>query len=263
MNKKSITVSGIDDKLIKETALSYVIAILLVLVSIAFIYPRFKDVESVKKKLETAAKKTRSVQTNLESLDQVSSLVPAADQEMLFEALPSVLNPGLLLNSIREVSQENQVSIMSYSLGGGDLEETDPNANVAEKSKSKKPKPQNAKSGELKIELVGTGSGLIAFMDQIERSLPMLSITDVQVSMLVEMIGGTVDQNQLKLAMALDYYYYPYKATGEKEMDKYLIKPEDIKLMSMLRDFRRPAEYMRNGIEINIPGGNPDIFDEN
>lgn len=266
MTKKgSININGIDDELIKQTTLTYLAAIFLVLVGYVFVWPRFADLMRIKANIKTAQDKSKEYQTSLGQLDNFKKVFTDYDRDLLYEAIPLSFDPGLILINIRNISQKLGVGIIEYDLSGGLVEK--PKDEKAEKSNTaatEKSKKVQSNMGENTIELKVSGStqALMDFMKSIEESTPLARISEVSVSTVSQIISGNYPLETVTLTMTIDYYNYPMVSVLGQDISKSLISEADLKVIEEIKTYRRVQKGSGTFGGVTIPGGNKNLFDE-
>jgi len=243
-----IPVEGIDEKLIRQTMLTYVIAILLVMVGIFFVLPKFNDLVVIKNEIKKNESKIKGMQQGLDVLDSLNKTITTGERELLEKALPSVYQLSIVLGGLRQLSQNLEVNVIDYVLEGGRL--TKEGENKEDKSWLKKTK--------LKLKVAGQTSAVMEFMKQVEETIPLSSITDVSVTTMARMLKDDPTKGMVSLSLEIEYYYLPLAAGEKYEVSKYLINEKDLAVLETLKRYQQP--YLDKAVKVE--GGNQDLFGE-
>ena len=215
---------GIDDKLIKETALTYLSLVLMVMVSVVFIYPRFDDLKISRYAMSTMQTKIDNLNKSLAALDEFREKVGKSGQDVLYQAIPVNFEPGVILSNLRLLSTKANVNISEYSLNGG-LVQNDGSKPVVRKGVS---------SSRLKIKVAGTPQSLLGFMKLVESSLPLGDIVEVSISEIARFMNEEVQDNVVNLTLTIEYYYLPMTDSGATDLSSSFINENEMSLLGQL-----------------------------
>lgn len=226
MTKKVLGVllpDWIEEGVLKGLVYSFLGLAAAILVSILFVWPRFSDLYREEKELKRLEK---SLSGLLRSVDSVQKFeVDLGEEELLplSLAVPKVFDPGLILSSLRQVSNSAGVIIESYELDKGTLEvETDE-------------KIDNLKKHKVKLKLVGDSGRLVRFIDLLNNSLPISVISDLSLSEVSKLFSL---QGLSQLEMELTYFEMGIPKASLEKLAEF--RDEDRQLLNEIVLYVRP-----------------------
>jgi len=213
--------SGADAELFKQSVLAYITAIFLGLIFLIFIFPKFSDLTVISNEVSNLRKKVNTMNKTLDALDSFKANVPESSINTVFKAIPLSFDPGYILLSLRKLAQDNKVSLTNYSLSGGKTIEED-----------KKVVKNNIGVARhlIKLEISGSPLNLISFVENLDKYLPVASVSNLSISEVSKILFKTTADS--KLSMELTYYHLPVSIDGKSSIEgKYL----DLKDLDMIR----------------------------
>ena len=214
--------AGADGELFKQTVLAYITAALLGIIFLIFVMPKFAELAIVTNEVSNLRKKVNTMNKTLDALDSFKSNVSEESIKSTFRAVPLSFDPGYILLSLRKIAQDNKVSIVNYSLSGGKTTEDDTK------------KPVTSKIGivrhTVKVEIAGSPINLISFVENLDKYLPVASVSNLSISEVSKILFKVTADS--KLSMELTYYHLPISVDGKSSIEgKYL----DLKDLDMIR----------------------------
>lgn len=254
MKKGNITSQMIDDKLLKETALSYVGVVFLIMIAVVFIWPHFSDMARIKDESQRAQKQVRDLEKSLSTLDKMEELISLENQDLLFKAVPENFEPGVILENLRVMSRQTGVVINDYSLSGGVL--------ASEKNDSGVRKADGLSSSKVILKVAGATPGLIQFIKSIEKSVPVANVQDVVVSEVSKFMDETINDEVLNMSMVINYYYFPAQPPLLAEVMTDEISADNLEIMKKLAVYQKPIFQSSGTTGMSIGGGNENLFGE-
>jgi len=170
----------------------------------------------------------------LQSLDKNTLLKQTASLESVFPSKKPVMS---LINSLKAVAQENNVSYAGIRLNPGEIENnTDDNKKLSNQGKES---GSNLENFYLNVNLVGTLDSIFSFVDQLDLTAPLVSINSLDIGSL----DTEEEESFVKASIGITVFYQappvnigaidtPLKEfSGEDEeafaiLDDYVIYPE-------------------------------------
>jgi len=252
-----IKIEGIGINLIHKTVLTYVAVIFMGMVFFIMFIPRLDSLKRIGREIEKQQTKRDDLRLSLSILDEFSSQVGRDGENLIFMTLPSEFDPGLVLADLRALSDEVGVVISSYSLTGGELSgektETDDNLGRGDVGTS-------LKRSSFSLGISGEPLALFAFIKALEENMPLVEMTDIQMSELSTAFFQT-DKNLINMSLGLNYFYLPYETVDKYNSLSELIDETDMMVFEGLKRFRKPVYGV--GVKgFEIPGGNQNLFGE-
>lgn len=214
--------SGADAELFKQSVLAYITAIFLGLIFLIFIFPKFADLTVVSNEVSNLRKKVNTMNKTLDALDSFKANVPESSINSVYKAIPLSFDPGYILLSLRKLAQDNKVSLTNYSLSGGKT--------IEEEKKPVKNSNIGVVRHLIKLEISGSPLNLISFVENLDKYLPVASVSNLSISEVSKILFKTTADS--KLSMELTYYHLPILVDGKSSIEgKYL----DLKDLDMIR----------------------------
>jgi len=260
--KFKFNIAGIDNELIKKTALTYIGVIFLGVVVALFVVPRIADLNLLRKNVDRESVKLGQVRESISVLDQFDIRVGESNVKLVETALPAGFDPGLILSELRSASNKHGVVITSYSLSGGEINSGESSEEVPGKVglEGGANNSQGVRLVEFDLVVSGPASNLISFMEGLEKTLPLTNVSEVEASEVTGVVKGSEGRNDVDLSLKLNYYYFPYQSVFGDDvitLDKYLIESDDLLLLTKLNSYSKPVKKQSGGIS---GGGNNNLF---
>lgn len=230
---------GANGQLVKQSVIAFLTAGFLLSLFVFFIAPRFSELVVESKKVKDLETKSSNLTKTLEALDSFFQNIGAPAKEGVYLAIPTKFDPGYILLSLRKLASENQVSLVRYSLSGGELKE------MAEK------KPVSGAVPHLvKVEISGISLNLINFVDSLDHYLPIASVADLSISEVSQVI--TSGSNDSRLTMSLNFYHLPLSLASSELLTGKLLSQKDIDNINSLIKYKRLGTF---STAIGLPAG--------
>lgn len=181
-------------KFIFERNKSYILPSVIMLISIVlflqFVIPQFKILLTVQEEAKQASLKLQTLKENLNVLTNTDEKSLDANLRILNLALPLNKDFSAILNSIYYASQKTGVSLGSFSLQIGDLEETQKNDDFP--------------SISLSIPINANAVGVSSFVETLNKTVPLSEVTLIKIGNITSLVK-------------LSFYYKPLGIPTYKE----------------------------------------------
>lgn len=236
--------AGSDGELIKQTIISVMTALFLLTVFFLFVFPRFADLAQIAGQVNQLQRESDDLTESLSTLDDFSQNVPDRVRESVFLAIPTRFDPGYILLSLRQLAADNRVSLVSYSLAGGEVGEGDASA------------AGGAITHQVKIQISGDPASLIAFVDSLSKSLPLGTVTDLSLSEVgLALASGS---SEASLDMTLSFYHIGLLTVQADSLSGRALTQADLALMEELATYRRLSSFSSDTLPSNV--GKDNLF---
>lgn len=217
--------AGVDSDLVRQTVLTYLTVVFMAMIFLLFIAPRFADLAAIGGKVNDLVKKEEILTKAQQSLDDFKNNVDPAARDLVFLAIPARFDPGLILLSLRKLAADNNVNLMTYTLGGGKVTETG-----------------GGKSNQLVTHVVnvtisGPAPALINFVNGLDHYLPVVSVTNLSISEVSKILTQT--SAELRLELALAYYHLPIVVDPTETLAGKELSEADKQLIGSLLGYSR------------------------
>lgn len=162
------------------------------------ILPQISNIQDMNAKAAEKNKSTQAIQDKINYLNTINPDDLKTNAERLNSAIFAEKNSYYLIDVIRGIADQYGFQINDFSLSPGEVkqEETDVKKTV-EDVYTRIP---------VDIILVGPRAQFLTFIEALEKSLPILSMDEFQVS---------TEQNSTKLELTLVSYYIPTKSIAD------------------------------------------------
>lgn len=238
--------AGANGQLVKQTVLSILTAVFLLTLFIFFIAPRFSELVVLTKKVRDLETKSNNLTKTLDALDSFRQNIGASAKESVYLAIPTRFDPGYILLSLRKLAAENQVSLVAYSLAGGELKEAPAKKTVV-----------GAVPHPVKLEVSGIALNLINFVDSLDHYLPITSVADLSISEVSQVIISGA--NDSKLSMSLNFYHMPLAIVSSESLAGKFLTQKDLDDINSLAKYKRLGTFTTGG-GVPTGSGKEDIF---
>lgn len=237
--------AGSNGQLVKQTVMAFLMAGFLLSLFVFFIAPRFSELASETKKVRDLETKSDALTKSLDALDGFAQNVGSLARESVYLAVPTKFDPGYILLSLRKLAFENQVNLVTYSLEGGELKEAVDKKSVA-----------GAVPHLVKVEISGIPLNLINFVDTLDHYLPIVSVADLSISEVSQVITSGGDDSNL--TMSLNFYHMPLSLASSDLLTGKLLTQKDIDSINSLVKYKRLGTTSGDGIPAG--SGKENIF---
>lgn len=235
--------AGSNGELIKQTVISILTALFLLTVFFLFVFPRFAELVTASKKMKDLETKSNNLTKTLDALDSFKQNVSDSARESVYLAIPTKFDPGYILLSLRKLAAENQVSLVTYNLLGGELKD----------QPTKTTNVGTAVPHVVKLEISGNALNLINFVDNLDRYLPIASVSDLSISEISKVIISGA--NDSKLSMSLNFYHMPLSIISAESLAGKFLTQKDLDSINLLVTYKRLGTFTTGGSGAGIPAG--------
>lgn len=215
--------AGSSGELFKQTILAVMTALFLAVIYIFFVIPRFNDLVGATLKVRQLETSNNNLIKTLDALDQFAVDVSPVERENINLAIPARFDPGYILISLRQLATENQVTMVSYSLLGGELSD----GAVTSEELVKHP---------VKVEVSGPPLSLINFVDSLDGYLPLAIVEDLSISEVSRVLLAGVPDS--RLGMTLTYYHLPIKTVTAESLSGNLLNQKELDTVTSLGGYK-------------------------
>lgn len=230
--------AGTSGELVKQTVISILTSSFLLATFLLFVLPRFADLVKASDKVKDLEKTESGLTQTLDALDNFKQNVSDLAKESVFLAIPTKFDPGYILLSLRKLASENRVSLVTYSLVGGEL--------TQKTVKTTTPATPHL----VRLDISGPPLNLINFVDSLDHYLPIASVSELSISEVSKVIiAGATDS---KLSMSLDFYHMPLSGAATDSLSGKLLTQKDLDNINALATYKRLGTFSTGG---GVPAG--------
>ncbi len=230
---------GTNGELVKQSVIAVLTALFLLTLFVFFIWPRFSELVVESGRVRDLETKTNNLTKTLDALDSFRQNISDSAKESVYLAIPTTFDPGYILLSLRQLVSQNQVSLVAYSLAGGELKDT-PSKTVG----------AGAVPHLVKVEISGTPINLINFVDSLDHYLPVALVADLSISEVSRVI--ITGANDSKLSMGLNFYHMPLAAVTAESLAGKFLTQKNLDNINVLATYKRLGTITTGG---GVPAG--------
>lgn len=222
--------AGANEELVKQTVVAIFTGLFLLTVFVLFVAPHFSDLVVAQNKVNKLEESTNNLTKTLDALDSFKQNVNEAARESVFLAIPVTFDPGYILLSIRKLASDNKVSLITYNLAGGEVsgnESATPGKGIA----------PALRPHLVSLQISGSPTNLINFVDSLDRYLPVATVSDLSVSEVSRIFISGV--NEAKLTMNLTFYHMPLAPVSSDSLAGKFLTDQDLASIRTLSTYQR------------------------
>lgn len=179
-------------------------------------------------------------------------------QDLINRVLPSQKPVFQLVNSVLAVASDNQVRVIGYQLSPGEVSVDEEIA--TEDTLSKQPRREQVNRGatgveefKITVSIEGSQRNTNQFVDALNQTLPLISLTELEIDTL-----GDDDQNEVRTtALELSTFFFTGSVTSTLGQDLPRVPAEQLEVMTELSRFQVPAVVESDRI---FGGGQEQLF---
>mgnify|MGYP001569069691 FL=1 len=215
---------GLDAELIRQSVFSGLTVIFLLSIFLLLVLPRFADLAVAQKRVFDLEKGVNGLNRALAVLDDFRDDISINARESVYLAIPTRFDPGYILLALRQLVLENKVTIISYSLGGGEV-----GKEVAVTG--------NLITHQVRLEISGSPVNLIGFVDNLDSYLPVASVAELSLSEVGKIF--TSGGGESRLSLTLTYYHKPSPPVPAGFLLSNFLTPDEFSMIASLTAFKR------------------------
>lgn len=188
----------VSEKMIRSVAAGLLTAVVMMLVLIFVIWPNYDVLEARVRVLETSRKDLETLRSSDQGLERIKIDLPESQQQKILAAMPSNYSPDEAIYSLRRISADTGVSIISYTLPSGTLVGGSTSVGPGEEM-------VNFVAYPIKLTVAAPVEALLAFIAEIESSLPFGVVSDLNLQEVIKLVRNASDKT-VQLAMEIRFY---------------------------------------------------------
>jgi hypothetical protein len=192
----------VSEKMIRGVVSGLLLLVVMLLTLIFVIWPSFDTLETRKLVLDKSKKELEVIQGSSQGLERIKSDLSLTDQEKILAAMPVDYSPDGAIYLLRRISAEAGVSLVSYSLPGGELLNT---TSTLGSSNGSQGEMVEFVSYPLRLTVAAPVPSLLDFISKVESSLPFGVVSDLNLQEVVRLSRSAEDKT-VQLAMEIKFY---------------------------------------------------------
>lgn len=190
----------VSEELIKKVVIALLAVTAMLLVLIFVIWPNFETVQSRNAALVVSKQELDLLRSSGEDLERIKTDLTESNKERILAAMPTQYSPEAAIFSLRRISADTGVSVVSYSLPAGVLLNTDSTLSTGPGGEM-----VDFIAYPIRITVAAPVSALLSFISKIESSLPFGVVSDLNLQEVIKLARTTSDKN-VQLVMEIRYY---------------------------------------------------------
>lgn len=199
----------VDERMVNMTVGYFFVGLVMIFALILFVRPEADTVSGLEAQYKRDATRLTNLNESRDSLNKLLQQVPTTEQDAVFRAMPIDYSPDLAVSTMRKVALSTGVSIVDYSLPQGNVfEEGNQEFTGGGGSNSGKDNSTSIIFGNsiIQVTVQGDVDRILAFVDSLEKSLPLAFVSDLGIQQAVRVSLGNSTKVNLKLQVK---YYRP------------------------------------------------------
>lgn len=235
----------VNHRVMRWVGVLFLEVVVILVVVLGLLLPKIKEVQKTRKALVKDQVKVKQMQKKLDQLDEF--VVEFGDKKEFFaDVFPINKDVGLVLSSVRQISNQTGVDIVGYGV----------DSVVVENENEDKATKRKVGSFGMEVTVVGISERIQDFLRLMDESLPIKVVNDVKVTSGIRSIeeGGDL----LEVKVSVDNYFLPIGEMSDPLLDLTEISEADRELMEELEGY---AVVNQDGSSLEmIPVGNTNLF---
>ncbi len=190
----------ITEKMIKTFVFGLFTCVVMILVYIFVVNPKFGEIKQLQKTLGDSKAELSSLKSSLTGINKMESDLNTDLQRKILSSVPMTYSPDRAIFILREIASQTGASIVSYSLPSGVLLDT----NVTE-AVGKKGEMVEFTSYPLKMVISAPVDVLLKFISKVETSLPFGVVSDLNLQEVTKLSKINMNKSVL-ITLEIKYF---------------------------------------------------------
>jgi len=195
----------VDEKSANRTLGYVLVSVVMMFVILLVINPNKDNVLKLEAQYKTESERLETMKESKKSLDRLVADIAPNEQEAVFRAMPLDYSPETAVASFRRVANAVGVSVVEYALPGGVVYQSGVREFGGSSGKDKET-AIDFKSFLIQVTVEGQISGILNFIDRVQKSLPMAFVSDLAIQEVVRVAEMGKSQSNVNLRLSVQYY---------------------------------------------------------
>lgn len=231
----------VDEKLLNQVVVTFVGIVIMLLSSMLFIWPNFTEVSKLQSRIDTLTKTVDQYEESQTYLDNFVSKLGEGDIERLSLVLPDAFVPEFILASLRKLTSDSGVNLVTYSMKGGEIgDDSDSQPSVP----GKKQEILTFRPHLVKAVFSGESRSLVGFLDKLESSYPYCIVSKLTLSEVSKMLKS---KGVVNLNLELTYYNSTLADVAGLKMESFT--DQDYAWVKKINTFSGPSILVKDGVD--------------
>lgn len=192
----------VSEKMIRGVASGLLSIVAMMLTLTLVIWPSFETLKARKLILDKSKKELAVIKGSSQGLERIKTELTESNQDKVLAAMPLEYSPDGAIYLLRRLSADAGVSLVSYSLPGGELLNTV--STLGTKSGSAD-QMVDFVSYPIRLTVAAPVPALLTFISEVESSLPFGVVSDLNLQEVVR-LSRSVEDKTVQLAMEIKFY---------------------------------------------------------
>jgi len=239
----------VNERMVKNFAIGLFSLAAMFMVFLLVIRPNSETLKTKEKELKTEKEALSFLLKSKDSLDRLSSDLPERDLSRILLAMPQEYSPETAIFSLRRISGDTGVSIVSYNLPSGVLLDTTTTTGGTKKE-SKNEDMVEFSAFPIQITVAGPVENLLKFISRMETSLPFSVVSDLNVQEVAKMSRLSGDKT---VQMELETRFFEARIVKVNLNKLQGFSDDELGLAGRLRDYTLITLPNTTGDSAQIP----------
>lgn len=242
----------VNESMVKNIGMGLLAVATMLLLLIFVIWPNEEVVKTRESSLNVSKNELQSLKNSKASLDRLKIDLTAEDQSRILAAIPQTYSPDGAIYTLRRISADTGVSIVSYSLPSGDLL-----SSVAPVVGAPSTDMVGFSVFPIRLTVSAPVESLLKFVAGVESSLPFGIVSDLNVQEVSRLSTVDIDKS-VQLGLEIRYYQSVLRTVNINKMQP--LSEDDLGLARELRNYNLLTIPQDEGGSNGTASGSGSIF---
>lgn len=219
----------VNEGIIRNAIAGLLSTVVMLLVLIFVIWPNFVTLELKTLELEAGKRDLAVLKSSSQGLEKIKTDLTPSEQDRILAAMPTQYSPDSAVFSLRKISTDTGVQIVSYSLPAGVILNTAPTVGSAAGGEM-----VDFVAYPIRITVAAPVEALLSFITKVESSLPFGVVSDLNLQEVIKLSRSASDKT-VQLAMEIRFYQAILKTININKLQP--LTDENIALAKQLDGF--------------------------
>ncbi len=190
----------VSEDVIRKGVIGLLVVMVMLLLLIFVIWPQFETVTSRTAALTANKQELALLKSSGADLEKIKKDLTESNKERILEAMPTQYSPDAAIFSLRKISADTGVSVISYSLPAGVILSSDSTLSTGPGGEM-----VDFVAYPIRITVAAPVASLLTFIAKVESSLPFGLVSDLNLQEVTKLSRSNGDKN-IQLVMEIRYY---------------------------------------------------------
>lgn len=190
----------VNEGMIRSFGAGLLSAAVMLLTLIFYIWPNMETIKTRENQLKTDQSALDQLKRSQDGLNKMSSEISPTTLKTILSAIPQQYAPDSAIYLLRRIGSDTGVSIVSYTLPGGVLLDTESGS-----ANSKSANMVDFSTFPIKITVLAPVDALLKFIAKVETSLPFGVVSDLNLQEVTKLSKTSLSKD-VEMELEINYY---------------------------------------------------------